>query len=99
MATGSVARVLRILYVCRSVDESDTYTGVQATWIRALAEHPDVASVHVLTRVVGPSELPANVTLRTFGHGRSQLWREGNERLFGAPGGEAVDELRHPHES
>ena len=67
--------MVRVLYVCRGVDDDDPFTGVQAAWIRALAAHPAVDSVHVLARFASAVDLPDNVTVRTFGRARGRMRR------------------------
>lgn len=67
--------MVRVLYVCRGVDDDDPFTGVQVAWIRTLAAHPAVDSVHVLARYAVPVDLPDNVTLRTFGRARGRKLR------------------------
>lgn len=66
----ALQRGLRLLYVCRSLDDDDSDTGVQATWVRTLAGHPDVDHVHVLSRGPVRAPLPENVTAVSFGQGR-----------------------------
>lgn len=58
---------LRICYICKAVDESNPTVATQVRWIRALAAHPRVDRLLVLTRGAGPFELPSNVTVQTFG--------------------------------
>ena len=58
---------MRICYVCKAVDEGNATVATQVRWIRALAGHPRVDHVLVLTRHHGRADLPDNVTVRAFG--------------------------------
>lgn len=58
---------LRIVYVCKAVDEADPCLANQVRWIRTLAARDDVEHVTVLTPRQGRASLPANVTVRSFG--------------------------------
>ncbi|MDP8972143.1 MAG: hypothetical protein M3N45_02985, partial [Actinomycetota bacterium] len=55
--------------MCKAVDESNATVATQVSWIRTLARHSEVEQVRVLTRHVGPADLPGNVTVRSFGSG------------------------------
>lgn len=58
---------LRVVYVCKAVDEADPCLANQVRWIRALAARDDVEQVTVLTPYHGRASLPGNVTVRPFG--------------------------------
>lgn len=58
---------MKILYVCKAVDETSPVLANQVRWIRALAERPEVCEVRVLATTVGPARLPNAVTVRAFG--------------------------------
>src|SRR5688500_18413242 len=51
----------RVGYVCKAVSADHPTVAVQLRWIRALAEHPDVAEVAVFTAERGRGSLPENV--------------------------------------
>ncbi len=58
---------MKVCYVCKAVDETNATVATQVRWIRALAHHPQVDRVRVLTRHVGTAELPTNVSVHGFG--------------------------------
>jgi len=58
---------LRVIYVCKAVDETHPTVAVQVRWIRALAAKPQIDHVHVLAARRGRADLPANVTVEAFG--------------------------------
>jgi glycosyltransferase involved in cell wall biosynthesis len=58
---------MKVCYVCKAVDEGNPTVATQVRWIRALAAHPAVEHIHVLTRQHGRALLPYNVTIRQFG--------------------------------
>lgn len=60
-------RQLDIVYVCKSVDETNRTLAHQVRWIRALSGHERVARVRVLTPGRGPASLPPNVSVHVFG--------------------------------
>lgn len=64
---------MRVLYVCKSLDDSNPYTATQIAWIRSLASKPQIEHVRVLAPANGRSMLPTNVTVHVLG--RSGWWR------------------------
>lgn len=58
---------MRVCYVCKAVDETNSTVATQVRWIRALAEHPRVDHLVVLTTHLGRADLPGNVIVRPFG--------------------------------
>lgn len=58
---------MNVYYVCKAIDESNPTVATQVRWVRTLAQHPGVDQVYVLTRHLGTAQLPANVTVRSFG--------------------------------
>lgn len=58
---------MKICYVCKAVDEGNPTVATQVRWLRALASHPAVEHVHVLTRHHGRAQLPDNVSVHQFG--------------------------------
>ncbi len=70
---------MKVCYVCKAVDESNATVATQVRWIRALAQHPRIEQVLVLTRDAGLAILPENVTVRSFG---SMGWPRTIARFF-----------------
>ena len=58
---------MRLIFVTQSVDAEDPILGATVAKLRALAERVD--ELVVITDRIGAHDLPANVTLRTFGSG------------------------------
>ncbi|MGH9022868.1 MAG: glycosyltransferase family 4 protein [Acidimicrobiia bacterium] len=58
---------MRVVYVCKAVDEDSPTVATQVRWIRSLASKPAVSHVHVLTARRGRADLPPNVTVAVFG--------------------------------
>lgn len=63
---------MRLIFVTQSVDAEDPILGATVAKLRALAERVD--ELVVITDRIGAHDLPANVTLRTFGS-RTKLGR------------------------
>jgi glycosyltransferase involved in cell wall biosynthesis len=58
---------MRVLYVCKAVDEESPTVANQVRWIRSLASKPGVERVTVLTGRRGRADLPGNVDVTEFG--------------------------------
>ena len=60
---------MNAVYVVKAVDEDSPFVATQVRWIRALAGRPEIDRVRVLTARLGRADLPANVTVESFGRG------------------------------